>query len=69
MADRFYFDGPLGPGDVTLDGPEAHHLVHVRRFALGDCVTLLNGDGHEYPAAIVEIGKKRAILHVTDCRT
>ena len=69
MADRFYFDGPLGPGDVTLDGPEAHHLVHVRRFALGDCVTLLNGDGHEYPAAIVEIGKKRAILHVTGVAT
>ena len=69
MADRFYFAGPLGPGDVTLDGPEAHHLVHVRRFALGDCVTLFNGDGHEYPAAIVEIGKKRATLHVTDVAT
>ena len=69
MADRFYFDGPLGPGDVTLDGPEAHHLVHVRRFALSDCVTLFNGDGHEYPAAIVEISKKRATLHVTDVAT
>ena len=59
MSDRFFFDGPLGPGDVTLDGAEAHHLSAVRRFAAGDAVTLFNGDGHEYPGVIVNVGKKR----------
>ena len=65
MSDRFFFDGPLGPGDVTLDGPEAHHLAAVRRFVAGDAVTLFNGDGHEYPAQVVEVGKKRVTVRVT----
>ena len=62
MSDRFFFDGPLGPGDVTLDGPEAHHLAAVCRFGPGDAVTLFNGDGREYPARVVEVGKKRVTL-------
>ena len=39
MADRFYTPQPLALGDVTLDGPEAHHLSAVRRFEPGDRVT------------------------------
>ena len=23
VSERFYFDGPLGPGDVTLEGPRS----------------------------------------------
>ena len=65
MSDRFFFDGPLGRGDLTLEGPEAHHLAAVRRFAAGDAVTLFNGDGHEYPAEIIEVGKKRVSIRVT----
>lgn len=64
MSNRFYFDGPLGPGDVSLEGPEAHHLASVRRFTVGDRVTLFTGDGFEYPADVMEIGKKRVLLHV-----
>ena len=66
MSDRFYFDGPLGPGDVTLEGPEAHHLANVRRFQVGDAVVVFNGDGREYPALVAELGKKRIALQVTD---
>jgi 16S rRNA (uracil1498-N3)-methyltransferase len=69
VSDRFYFDGPLGPGDVTLEGPEAHHLAAVRRFTAGDAVTLFNGDGHEYPAVVVEVGKKRVAVRVTTVLT
>ncbi|HVK11854.1 MAG TPA: 16S rRNA (uracil(1498)-N(3))-methyltransferase [Gemmataceae bacterium] len=69
MADRFYHPGPLGLGDVTLDGPEAHHLANVRRFGPGDVVALFNGDGREYPATVIEVGKKRARLHVTTVET
>jgi 16S rRNA (uracil1498-N3)-methyltransferase len=66
VSDRFFFDGPLGPGEVLLDGPEAHHLAAVRRFAAGDIVTLFNGDGHEYPARIIDVGKKRVTVHLAD---
>jgi 16S rRNA (uracil1498-N3)-methyltransferase len=64
LSDRFFFDGPLGPGDVALAGPEAHHLATVRRFRRGDTVVLFNGDGREYPARVVETGKKQVTLHV-----
>jgi 16S rRNA (uracil1498-N3)-methyltransferase len=69
VSDRFFFDGPLAPGDVTLADGEAHHVATVRRFAPGDAVTLFNGDGHEYPARIIEVGKKRVTLHVTRVET
>jgi 16S rRNA (uracil1498-N3)-methyltransferase len=64
VSDRFFLDGPLGPGDVTLEGPEAHHLTTVRRFAVGDAVTLFNGDGHEYPAVVAEVGRSRVTARV-----
>jgi len=66
VSDRFFFDGPLGPGDVTLTGPEAHHLAAVRRFAVGDAVTLFNGDSREYRARVAEVAKKRVTLQVTE---
>ncbi len=65
MSDRFYTPQPLALGDVTLDGPEAHHLSTVRRYEPGDAVTLFNGDGREYPATVVAVDRKRATLHVT----
>ena len=58
MADRFYVNFPLAPGEVLLQGPEAHHLATVRRFQAGDSVTLFNGTGAEYPASIIALGKK-----------
>ena len=66
MADRFYTPQPLAPGDITLDGPEAHHLSTVRRFEPGDAVTLFNGDGREYAAEVVAVDRKRATLHVRE---
>ena len=65
MADRFFTEAPLAPGEFALDGPEAHHLGTVRRFGSGDMVVLFNGDGAEYPAEIVSVGKKQVILRVT----
>jgi len=62
--DRFYLPEPLGLGPATLDGPEAHHLATVRRLAVGGAVTLFNGDGREYVAEVVGVGKKRVDLHV-----
>jgi len=64
MADRFFTPQPLTPGEFHLDGPEAHHLATVRRFAVGDRVTLFNGDGREYPAEILALGKKSVALTI-----
>ncbi|MGK2932688.1 MAG: RsmE family RNA methyltransferase, partial [Solirubrobacterales bacterium] len=66
MADRFFTDQPLSPGELDLDGAEAHHLAAVRRFAPGDRVTLFNGDGGEYPAEVVGVSKRAVSLMVKE---
>jgi 16S rRNA (uracil1498-N3)-methyltransferase len=65
MADRYFIDQPLGPGRVEVDGPEAHHLATVCRLRPGDGVRLFNGDGCEYPAEVVEVGRRSVVLDVT----
>ncbi len=64
MSDRFFTPELLSAGDLTLTGPDAHHLSTVRRFAPGDAVVLFNGDGCEYPAEVVAVGKKSVTLTV-----
>lgn len=64
MSDRFFVAGPLGVGEVEVDGPEAHHMLHVRRFQQGEAVTLFNGDGHEYHGRIVSLHKKNLVVAV-----
>jgi|SRR5579883_74118 len=64
MSDRFFSPHPVAPGEVVLTGPEAHHLAAVRRFAAGDRVTLFTGDGNEYPAEVLAVGKKQVTLTV-----
>jgi len=64
MADRFYVSSPLAPGPAVLQGPEAHHLATVLRVKPGSAVYLFNGDGAEYPATVVEIGKRSVTMDV-----
>jgi 16S rRNA (uracil1498-N3)-methyltransferase len=64
VADRFFTTEPLGPGEYSLTGPEAHHLATVRRYAPGDRVVLFNGDGNEYPCEIVSAAKRSVALMV-----
>lgn len=61
---RFYCPGPLAAG-VTAELPEAvaHHL-HVVRMQAGAALTLFNGEGGEFSAELVEIGKRRAVARV-----
>jgi 16S rRNA (uracil1498-N3)-methyltransferase len=64
MAERFYTPDRLGPGEYHLSGTEAHHLTTVRRFSPGDRVVLFNGDGNEYAAEIIAVGKKSCSLDI-----
>src|SRR5262245_39813959 len=64
MSQRFYLNWPLQPGPVTVTGDEAHHLSSVCRLRPGDAVCLFNGDGREYPARIVEVRRREAVLEV-----
>jgi 16S rRNA (uracil1498-N3)-methyltransferase len=56
---RFYCPEALAIGAVvTLPDHVAHH-VQVLRLALGDHITLFNGEGGEYTATLSNIEKKR----------
>lgn len=44
---------------VTVAGDEAHHAIRVKRAAVGDRVTMMDGQGHMARARIAEIIKDR----------
>ena len=69
MAERFHVNIDLSPGQIFIDGPEAHHLGTVCRIRPGDRVCLFNGDGHEYPATVIEVSRRDVVVDVTERRS
>lgn len=67
-AVRNYVDAPLSPG-LQLALPEATvaHLVRVLRLGIGDDIVLFNGDGNDYAARLVSVGKRSAVAEVIAC--
>ena len=62
MADRYFVDKAISPGAVVLNGPEAHHLIHVMRAAVGMHVVLFDGSGAEYPSTVESVGRSEVRL-------
>jgi 16S rRNA (uracil1498-N3)-methyltransferase len=61
---RFYVSQPLAIGQlVQLPETVAHH-IQVLRLAQGELVTLFNGEGGEYTAALTEIAKRSVSAEV-----
>lgn len=67
MSRRFYYPGSLEAETVRLEGPEAHHLVHVLRAEAGQQVFLFDGAGTEALAEVLGVSRKTADLRI--CRT
>jgi|SRR5579884_1072161 len=65
-AGRFIVTGlPLAAGaEVELPAEIAHQVRDVLRLATGNSIRLLDGAGGEYPAEIVEAGRKRVIVRL-----
>jgi len=61
---RIHTPETLAPGEHILAGNAAHHAGTVLRMNAGDRVVLFNGDGLDYPAEILEAGRKRLTVHV-----
>lgn len=66
MSERFYVNCPLGPGALTIEGPEAHHLSVVCRLRQGDQIALFNGNGREYRSIVTSVGKRRVEVDVLE---
>ncbi len=62
---RSHVDLPLSGGArITLPEDSAAHLVRVLRLREGDACVLFNGDGHDYPARLVQVGKREAVVEL-----
>lgn len=62
---RVHVELPLGAGtEVVLPEGAAVHLSRVLRLQPGDACVLFNGDGHDYAARILAIGKREVRVRV-----
>jgi 16S rRNA (uracil1498-N3)-methyltransferase len=68
MSERFFSSRPITNDRATLDGPEAHHLLHVMRGAVGDSVTLFDGSGAEFVAIVESVGRSQVEVRVSERR-
>lgn len=53
-------------GHHVIDGDRAHHLINVIRVKLKEEILLLNGQGEEARAEVIEIKKKSLELRIID---
>ena len=62
---RIHVDQPLAvSGEPNLPPQAAEHVARVLRMNPGDPLTLFNGDGHDYAAVIVAVGKREVTVRV-----
>ncbi|QEG37904.1 RsmE family RNA methyltransferase [Bythopirellula goksoeyrii] len=62
MKDRYFSETPLSGESVTLQGSEAHHLLHVMRAEPGLEVVVFDGLGGEWSAEIACLGRAEVEL-------
>ena len=68
MPDRFFAPSFPETGTLTLDGLEAHHLMHVMRIAAGEVVEVFDGRGLVASAEVLAVRKRYVELRVVAAR-
>jgi len=64
-AERYYINSDLKVDDlIPIEDQEFHHLIHVIRTKQGEMIEIINGQGILAAAALLQIGKKQAIIQV-----
>lgn len=62
---RIHVDQPLAvAAQLDLPPQAGEHVARVLRMAAGDPLTLFNGDGMDYPATILAVGKRDVTVQV-----
>jgi 16S rRNA (uracil1498-N3)-methyltransferase len=62
---RVHVPQPLGEGaEIALPEGPSLHLTRVLRLAVGDPCIVFNGDGRDYAATLVAVGKREARLRI-----
>lgn len=62
---RIYIDQPLAlSAELSLPPQAAEHVARVLRMMPGDALTVFNGDGYDYAATLIAIGKRDVTLRI-----
>src|SRR4051812_24940035 len=64
MSERFFSPHLVSVEHVLLDGPEAHHVLHVMRASVGDEVTVFDGSGAEFRAIVERLHRSEVDLKI-----
>lgn len=65
MPCRLYLDAPLQAGAELALPPDTARHVQVLRLQPGDAITLFNGQGGEWAAEVLSMGRKDVSVRVT----
>ncbi len=65
-ADRYFSESPIEGDVASLEGAEAHHVLHVMRGGKGTRLLLFDGRGAEYLAQIERVHRNRVELSILD---
>ena len=66
---RIHVDQPLAvAGELSLPPQAAEHVARVLRMNPGDPLVVFNGDGSDYAAVIVAVGKREVLLRIEHAR-
>ena len=66
---RCYCEQPISmDSTVCLQGPEAHHLLHVLRAKQGMLVTVFDGSGAEFLAEVENTDRRNVVLRIVERR-
>ena len=63
---RFFTDATLSLGEHELPEAQAHYISRVLRMAEGDTLQLFDGSSTEFRGTLVEVGKKRVRVQLTE---
>ena len=65
MSRRFFVESPITDAQtVKLVGQEAQHLGKVMRVKAGDQVVLFDGEGAEFTAEVLDVGRSEVQLRI-----
>jgi 16S rRNA (uracil1498-N3)-methyltransferase len=66
---RIHVDQPLAvAAELNLPSQAAEHVARVLRMNPGDPLTVFNGDGNDYAAVIVTVGKREVSLRIVSAQ-
>jgi 16S rRNA (uracil1498-N3)-methyltransferase len=64
---RIHVDQPLSLAmEMPLPQQAAEHVARVLRMNAGDMLTVFNGDGYDYVATLVSVGKRDVTVRIED---